>query len=129
MTRRQRSAWSLAVGFARPASPDAFRFRKVARVKPKGVSVLSIAAHLPQTGGRIAGARIAYGAMAPTPIRARAVERALEGRSLDAASIAAGEGRGARRHQPADRCDRHAPGIAAKCCQCTSAGCLPARQR
>ena len=50
-------------------------------MKPKGVSVLSIAAHLPVTGGRIAGARVAYGAMAPTPIRARAVERALEGRA------------------------------------------------
>jgi CO/xanthine dehydrogenase FAD-binding subunit len=78
----------MVVSVPRPASPDAFRFRKVARVKPKGVSVLSIAAHLPVTGGRIAGARVAYGAMAPTPIRARAVERALEGRSLDAAGIA-----------------------------------------
>ena len=78
----------VAVSVARPASADAFRFRKVARVRPKGVSVLSIAAHLPVTGGRIAGARVAYGAMAPTPIRARAVERALEGRSLDAAGIA-----------------------------------------
>jgi CO/xanthine dehydrogenase FAD-binding subunit len=78
----------MAVSVPRPASPDAFRFRKVARVKPKGVSVLSIAAHLPATGGRIAGARVAYGAMAPTPIRARAVERALEGRTLDAAGIA-----------------------------------------
>jgi xanthine dehydrogenase small subunit len=77
-----------AVTVPRPAGSDAFRFRKVARVKPKGVSVLSIAAHLPVTGGRIAGARVAYGAMAPTPIRARAVERGLEGGSLDAAGIA-----------------------------------------
>jgi len=78
----------VAVLVARPASADQFRFRKAARVKPKGVSVLSIAAHLPLAGGRIAGARIAYGAMAATPIRARTVERALEGRSLDAAGIA-----------------------------------------
>jgi xanthine dehydrogenase small subunit len=78
----------MAVSVPRPASPDAFRFRKVARVKPKGVSVLSIAAHLSVMGGRIAGARVAYGAMAPTPVRARAVERALEGRSLDASGIA-----------------------------------------
>jgi CO/xanthine dehydrogenase FAD-binding subunit len=77
----------LAVAVPRPG-PDAFRFRKAARVRPKGVSVISIAAHLPLAGGRIAGARIAYGAMAPTPIRARAVERGLEGRSLDAAGIA-----------------------------------------
>jgi CO/xanthine dehydrogenase FAD-binding subunit len=78
----------MGVSLPRPANPDAFRFRKAARVRPKGVSVLSIAAHLPIAGGRIAGARVAYGAMAPTPIRARAVERALEGRSLDAAGIA-----------------------------------------
>jgi xanthine dehydrogenase small subunit len=50
--------------------------------------VLSIAAYLPLTGGRMASPRVAYGAMAPAPIRARAVERALEGRSLDAAGIA-----------------------------------------
>ena len=78
----------MAVSVPRPASSDAFRFRKAARVRPKGVAVLSIAAHLPVAGGRIAGARIAYGAMAPTPIRVRAVERALEGRSVDAAGIA-----------------------------------------
>ena len=53
------------------------------------VSVLSIAAHLPQNAGRISGARIAYGAMGPTPLRAKAVERVLEGRGLDAATIAA----------------------------------------
>jgi xanthine dehydrogenase small subunit len=79
----------VSVTFNRPAGPEAFRFRKVARVKPKGISVLSIAAHLPVSGGRIAGARVAYGAMAPTPIRARAVERALEGKSLDEGGIAA----------------------------------------
>jgi CO/xanthine dehydrogenase FAD-binding subunit len=77
-----------SVTVPRPVSPDAFRFRKVSRVKPKGVSVLSIAAHLPLAGGRLSDVRVAYGAMAPTSIRARAVERALEGRSLDAAGIA-----------------------------------------
>jgi xanthine dehydrogenase small subunit len=77
-----------SVSVPRPATPDACRFRKVSRVKPKGVSVLSLAAHLPLAGGRLTSVRVAYGAMAPTPIRARAVERALEGRSLDAAGIA-----------------------------------------
>lgn len=78
-----------AVRFARPPNPADLRFRKVSRVKPKGVSVLSIAALLPLSGGRVAQPRIAYGAMAATPIRARAVERALEGKPLEASGIQA----------------------------------------
>jgi xanthine dehydrogenase small subunit len=76
------------VTLSRPDQAGVFRFRKVSRVKPKGISVLSIAARLPMSGGRITNARIAYGAMAPTPVRAKAVERALEGRVLDEAGIA-----------------------------------------
>jgi CO/xanthine dehydrogenase FAD-binding subunit len=75
------------VAFKRPP-PDSFRFSKVTRVHPKGISVLSISAQVPVASGRITGARIAYGAMAPTPVRAKAAERALEGRALDAAGIA-----------------------------------------
>ncbi|MEO1599014.1 MAG: FAD binding domain-containing protein [Pseudomonadota bacterium] len=71
----------------RPAD-GALRFCKVTRVKPKGVSVMSMAALLPQRAGRITEARVAYGAMGPTPCRVPAVERALEGRSLDASGIA-----------------------------------------
>ena len=85
---REPRAIVISVTVLRPRDARAFRFRKVSRVKPKGISVLSIAAHLPQGGGRIAGARVAYGAMGPTPLRAKAVERALEGRSLDASGIA-----------------------------------------
>jgi CO/xanthine dehydrogenase FAD-binding subunit len=86
---RQTGTLVLSVSCARPASTLAFRYRKIARIKPKGGSVITLAAHLPISGGRIAGARIALGSMAPTQIRARAAERALEGRSLDAATIAA----------------------------------------
>ena len=50
--------------------------------------MLSISAQLPLSSGRVSGARIAYGAMGPTPLRAKAAERALEGRTLDAAGIA-----------------------------------------
>jgi xanthine dehydrogenase small subunit len=86
--RRERGqALVSAVAFKRPLS-DAFRFTKVTRVHPKGISVLSISAQLPFASGRVTGARIAYGAMAPTPVRAKSAERALEGHSLDAAGIA-----------------------------------------
>ncbi|MEO1274023.1 MAG: FAD binding domain-containing protein [Pseudomonadota bacterium] len=72
----------------RKPSGDDFRFRKVSRVKPKGVSVLSMAAWLPRSAGRVTGARVAYGAMGPAPMRVAAVEGALEGVTLDASGIA-----------------------------------------
>jgi CO/xanthine dehydrogenase FAD-binding subunit len=68
----------------RPQDPAGFRFLKVSRVKPKGVSILSIATAA--TGGR--STRVAYNGMSPVPMRALAVERALEGRTLDASGIA-----------------------------------------
>ncbi len=80
-----------AVTIRRPER-GAFRFRKVSRVKPKGIAVLSMAAYLPGAPGRITGARIAYGNMGPRPIRVAAVEQALEGRGLDAGTIASAAG-------------------------------------
>ncbi|MDP5218888.1 FAD binding domain-containing protein [Ruegeria sp. 2205SS24-7] len=74
-----------AILLPRPAH-GVFRFRKVTRTKPKGASVLSIAATLPG-GSRITEARIAFGAMGPTPLRAKEAEQALEGASLDATGI------------------------------------------
>lgn len=77
-----------AVGVPRPPS-EAFRWLKVSRIKPKGVSVMSIAAMLPRSGGRLGEVRIAFGAMGPVPLRAKAAEAALRGGSLDAGGIAA----------------------------------------
>ena len=53
-------------------------------------------------GGRVLGARIALGSMAPTQIRAKAAERALEGRPLDAPSIAAAASAAVEGTSPAD---------------------------
>src|SRR5437763_12663527 len=86
---RQSGALVLAVSCQRPSSPDAFRYRKIARIKPKGGSVITLAAYLPTSGGRIVGARIALGSMAPAQVRAKSAEHALEGRPLDAATISA----------------------------------------
>lgn len=77
-----------AVAVRRPQLRATFRFRKLTRIRPSGASVIAIAAHLPQSGGRVEGARVAYGAMAARPIRVPAVEAALEGRRLDEAGIA-----------------------------------------
>jgi CO/xanthine dehydrogenase FAD-binding subunit len=88
---RERHATALvaAVSVPRPREPGAFRFLKVSRVKPKGVSVLAIAASLPVAAGRLRGVRIAYGGMGPRALRAASVERVLEGQTLDATTIEA----------------------------------------
>jgi xanthine dehydrogenase small subunit len=91
-----------AVSFARPSSPDAFRYKKIARVKPKGASVITIAAMLPNSGGRIQGARIAFGAMGPIPLRAKSAERALEGRTLDSQTLSAAAAAALEGLQPQD---------------------------
>ncbi|RWL86421.1 MAG: xanthine dehydrogenase family protein subunit M [Mesorhizobium sp.] len=85
------------VGFALPKA-ESFRFLKVSRVKPKGVSVLSIAALLELAAdGAVSSARIALGCMADRPTRAKAAEKALLGCKLTPQEIApalaaAGEG-------------------------------------
>lgn len=85
---QRRSGVVQSVRVRRPQG-DTFRFHKVTRVKPKGVSVMSMAAHLNRSAGRLTDVRIAYGAMGPTPLRVRAVEAALENASLEPRGIAA----------------------------------------
>lgn len=85
---RARAGLVAQIEVPRPRDPRAFGFLKVSRVHPRGASVIAIAAHLPREGGRIRGARVAYGGMGPAPLQAAAVERALEGQALDQASIA-----------------------------------------
>lgn len=87
MRDRSRPALVAAIELTRPR-PGTFGFRKVSRVKPKGASVMSIAVLLPRESGRLRGVRVAYGAMGPAPLRAAGPERALEGQTLDAATIA-----------------------------------------
>jgi CO/xanthine dehydrogenase FAD-binding subunit len=88
LRERGRIGLVASVQVPRPQAPTDFGFLKASRIKPKGVSVLSIAAHLPRQGGRIRGARLAFGAMGPMPLQASAVERVLDGQSLDTATIA-----------------------------------------
>jgi CO/xanthine dehydrogenase FAD-binding subunit len=88
LTRKKTPEVVRSLAFAVPPA-GAFRFAKVIRHKPHGASVLAIAAVLPIADRKVTGARVAYGAIAPKPMRARAVENALEGKPLDPATIAA----------------------------------------
>src|SRR5215475_8632725 len=101
---RERQAGSLVLSIScqKPLNADAFRYRKIARIKPKGGSIITLAAHIPVSSGRVLGARIALGSMAPTAIRAKAAERALEGRSLDASAVAAAAATVVEGTSPAD---------------------------
>ncbi len=76
-----------SIAFRVPA-PSTFRYLKVSRVRPRGAPVLTLAAVLPESTGRISQVRIAYGGMAPTAMRAASVERALGGRPRSAEGIA-----------------------------------------
>ena len=87
MRDRARPPLVASVGFARPRQ-GSFGFLKVSRVKPKGVSVMSIAALIPLDSGRCRGVRVAFGAMGPGPMRGSGAERALDGQMFDAAAVA-----------------------------------------
>jgi CO/xanthine dehydrogenase FAD-binding subunit len=86
--RESNHAIVTSVGFSLPVE-GGFRFLKVSRIKPKGVSVLSIAAVLEQApDGTVSSAHIALGCMADRPMRAKAAEKALLGRKLTSDGIA-----------------------------------------
>jgi CO/xanthine dehydrogenase FAD-binding subunit len=85
---RARAGLVASVQVPRPRDLRAFGFLKVSRIKPKGVSVMSFAVHLPRDAGRLRGVRIGCVGLGAAPLRAASAERALEGGTLDAASIA-----------------------------------------
>ncbi|MFT3987510.1 FAD binding domain-containing protein [Aestuariivirga sp.] len=76
-----------AVRFHLPPA-GAFKFLKVTRVKPKGTSVITIAAVAPRDAKNIVrGARIALTCMGDAPMRAIAAEAAFEGQLLSSATV------------------------------------------
>lgn len=101
-SRERQSGLVISISCQKPASADEFRYRKVTRIRPKGGSVVTLATHLPISGGRIVGARVALGSMAPTQIRARGAERALEGHALDVPTITAAAAVATEGSSPAD---------------------------
>lgn len=78
-----------AVVFARPAADFVCRFRKSGPRPALEISTVSVALGARRSAGRLHGVRVAMGSVAPTPLRARQVEAALEGQRLDAATLAA----------------------------------------
>ena len=75
----------------KPAAGLRYRCYKISKRFDQDISAVLGAFALRFEGARIAGARLAFGGMAATPKRALNTERALTGRTLDAAAVAAAQ--------------------------------------
>jgi len=78
-----------AVVFERPAAGFVCRFRKAGPRPALEISTVSVALSARLAEGRLRETRVAMGSVAPTPLRARHVEAALEGKPLNDATVAA----------------------------------------
>lgn len=80
----------VAVGVPHEGTPAGARrvesFVKVGPRREQVIATVSLASRLWVAGGRIESCRVALGAVAPTPVRARGVEAFLAGRVPDAAT-------------------------------------------
>lgn len=77
------------VVFDKPAESFVARFRKSGPRPALEIATVSIGIGGMFANGCFSNVRVAMGAVAPTPLRARRVESVLEGKTLDAASIEA----------------------------------------
>ena len=91
-----------AVVFDRPAPDFVGKFRKSGPRPALEISTVSVSLGARVAGGRLRDVRVAMGSVAPTPLRARHVEAALEGKPLDAATIAAAVAATAEDAKPID---------------------------
>jgi len=79
----------MITGLLIPIPPEgaAGGFEKVRLRRSGAISVASVAVMVQSDGGTCVNARVAVGSVAPIPLRAAAVETALEGRRLDADAV------------------------------------------
>ena len=89
--RTARAPHELLTAVRVPLPPHGFvsRFYKHGTRPALDISTISIGIGGVKRGDRLENVRVVFGAVAPTPIRGYATERALEGRPLDAAIIEA----------------------------------------
>jgi len=88
-TRRARGELLVAAEVPLPPLDFVGAFYKHGTRPGLDIAAISIAAGARRAGGRLRGVRIAFGAVAPTPIRAPRTEALLEGRSPDEATLEA----------------------------------------
>lgn len=88
-TRRATDELLVAVHVPLPAEGFVARFVKFGTRPALDISAISIGVAGVLRDRALHGVRVAFGAVAPTPLRGRATEKALEGRALTAEAIAA----------------------------------------
>jgi CO/xanthine dehydrogenase FAD-binding subunit len=71
-----------------PPEPGFHAFRKVGTRQAQAISKVALALHATLVDGKVGQARVGFGAVAPTPLRARRVEALLQGRPLEALPLA-----------------------------------------
>lgn len=102
-TERRADELVMRISWPVPPPHSAGGFHKLALRKGTACSVLSVAVMVHTDGrGRVSGCRIALGAVAETPIRARDAESALEGEILSAEPIEAAARQAAAAAHPID---------------------------
>lgn len=88
-TKRATNELLTAVRIPLPKPGHVARFYKFGTRPALDISTISIGIAGVMSDGALSEARVAFGAVAPTPVRARGTEAALEGRRLDDATIEA----------------------------------------
>ncbi len=91
-----------AVVFDRPEGDFVARFRKSGPRPALEISTVSLALGARVAAGGLSHVRVAMGSVAPTPLRARHVEAALEGKPIQASTIAAAVDATAQDAKPID---------------------------
>ncbi len=91
-----------AVKFRIPSSDFVAGFLKFGARPAMDISVVSVGIGGQLNNGALTGARVAFGAVAPTPMRARETEAVLEGQVIDEATIAAASAKAATEISPID---------------------------
>jgi len=79
------------IRFPVPPESSSSSFKRIARRKAFTLSMVSAAAYVEMEGGVCTEARVAFGSVAETPIRAPGVEELLAGKELDSQTISDAE--------------------------------------
>ena len=88
-TRRRSAEILTYIHFQAPGPDHVARFRKFGPRPALEIATVSVGIAGDRRGGALGNARVVFGAVAPTPLRGRRTEAAIEGRALDDATIAA----------------------------------------